>query len=59
MMAKVSAAADVPTTNETGRAAMAIPPTANIEAIRISTTDDAASQMLGREGHSRRRSRLV
>jgi hypothetical protein len=38
---------------------MAIPPTANIEAIRISATDETISQKLGREDHSRRRSRLV
>jgi hypothetical protein len=40
------------------KGAIAIPPMARVAAIRMSATDDAASQKLGRDDHSRRRSRL-
>jgi hypothetical protein len=53
--AKATAAASTPATTEAGMAVMAIPPTANVEAITISTMDDTASQRLGREPHKCRR----
>ena len=53
--AKAAAAASVQAIVRTGRGIMAIPPTANIEAIRISAADAAASHGLGREPHMCRR----
>ena len=54
--AKATAAASVPATIQTGKGVIAIPPIANVEAIRISATDETASQRLGREPHRCRRS---
>ncbi len=53
--AKAAAAASVPATTKAGKGVIAIPPTANVEAIAISATDDTASQRLGREPHRCRR----
>jgi hypothetical protein len=47
--AKAAAAARVPATIKAGKGVIAIPPTANVEAIRRSPTDEAMSQALGRE----------
>lgn len=44
---KATAAASVPSTTKGGNGVIAIPTTANIEAITISATDDAASHRLG------------
>jgi hypothetical protein len=41
----------VDATAQGGNAVMAIPPMANIEAIRTSAVDDATSHRLGREPH--------
>ena len=57
MTAKAAAAARVPATIEAGKDFIAKPPMANVEAIIRSATDDTTSQKLGREDHSRRRSR--
>src|SRR5665213_479728 len=59
MNAKMAAAARVAATSETGKCVIAIPPTANVEAIAISATDDPASKRLGREPHKCRRSRMA
>jgi hypothetical protein len=41
MMAKAAAAASVPATTKVGKGVITIPPTANVEAIRRSPTDEA------------------
>ena len=57
--ANATAVANVPATIEAGKGLMAIPPTAIVEAIRISAIDEAMTQELGREDHRCRRSRFV
>ena len=52
MTAKAIAAASVPATTQAGKGVIAIPPTANVEAIKRSATDETTSQKLGREDHS-------
>jgi len=44
MMAKATAAASVSATTNVGKGVIRIPPTANVEAIRRSPTDEATSQ---------------
>jgi magnesium-transporting ATPase (P-type) len=47
MTAKTAAAANVPTTSEAGKGVMAIPPMANVDAIRRSAMDENTTQKLG------------
>ena len=53
------AAASTPATVEAGKGAVAIPPIAGVDAIRISPIDEAKTQPPGRENHRCRRSRFV
>ena len=46
-------------TTRTDKGDIAIPQMAKVVAIKMSATDDAASQTLGRDDHNRRRSRLL
>jgi hypothetical protein len=57
--ANTTAAASVAAIIQGGSGVMAKPPSAKVEAIRISAKDDATSQLLGRDDHRWRRSRLV
>jgi hypothetical protein len=51
MMAKAAAAASVPATTHAGKGVIAMPPIANVEAIRRSATDEMMSQILGWDDH--------
>ena len=51
--------ASVLTTTKADKGVIAIPPMANVDAITRSVMDETTTQTLGREDHSRWRSRLV
>jgi hypothetical protein len=51
IMAKAAAATSVPPTTHAGKGVVATPPTATVEAIRRSATDERRSQMPWREDH--------